>query len=221
MKDVTRMSLDVNPQSAARTSRNTAARIPCVGRLCRTRVALLATILCTTTASASCWQTAGERYGVHPWLLAAIAKVESGFDPNAVNATHAARTGSVDLGLMQINSSWLPVLARHGITRQALFDPCTSIAVGAWILADLFARHGVTWEAVGAYNAACVRLEPAECTTRRAVYARKVEAALRELSGVKAVALANRAARRIVQVSLDDRRVADAFAVAPIGEGGQ
>ena len=188
---------------------------------CSVFVAFLVLLSSFGTANASCWETAGARYGIHPWLLAAIAKVESRFDPNAVNATHAARTGSVDLGLMQINSSWLPVLARHGITRQALFDACTSIAIGAWILADLFARHGVTWEAVGAYNAACVRLEQAECTTRRAVYARKVEAALRELSGAQPVALASRAARHIAKVSLDDRRVADAFAVAPIGEGGQ
>ena len=221
MKDTTRMTLDANQQCAARTSRNTPARIRCLGRRCRTRVALLATILCTTTASASCWEAAGERYGVHPWLLAAIAKVESGFDPSAVNDTHAARTGSVDLGLMQINSSWLPALAKHGITRERLFDPCTSVTVGAWILAGLFARYGVTWEAIGAYNAACVRLDPAECAARRAAYARKVEAALRALSGPTPVRLASGAARRIVRVSLDDLAVADASGVQPAGEGGE
>jgi soluble lytic murein transglycosylase-like protein len=133
-------------------------------------------------AAASCWEKAGARYGVDPHLLAAIAKVESNFNPDAVNASHERRTGSVDLGLMQINSQWLPVLARHGITREHLFEPCTSVTVGAWILADLFARYGVTWEAIGAYNAACVRLDPAACTARRAGYARKVEAALRELT---------------------------------------
>jgi hypothetical protein len=192
---------------------------PCRGL--RAALASLVFALAVPPAAASCWEAAGARYGVHPWLLAAIAKVESGFDPNAVNAAHAARTGSLDLGLMQINSSWLPVLARYGITREALFDPCTSIAVGAWILADLFARHGVTWEAVGAYNAACVRLEPAECTARRAGYARKVEAALRQLVGTRPPELANRAGRRIVQVSLDDRRIADAIEVTARGGGGQ
>lgn len=145
-------------------------------------LAALAVMGTPSPAAASCWESAGARYGVHPWLLAAIAKVESGFNPRAVNESHFARTGSVDLGLMQINSQWLPVLARHGITRERLFEPCTSVTVGAWILADLFARYGVTWEAIGAYNAACVRLEAAACTTRRAGYARKVEAALRELT---------------------------------------
>ena len=164
--------------------------------------ALLVLLTLSGTASASCWETAGARYGIHPWLLAAIAKVESGFNPNAVNGTHAARTNSVDLGLMQINSQWLPVLARHGITREHLFDPCTSITVGAWILAGLFARYGLTWEAIGAYNAACVRLDRATCTARRSVYARKVDAALRDLAGARPVEPTGIAARRIVQRSI-------------------
>jgi hypothetical protein len=139
---------------------------------------LLALLSCATTASASCWEAAGARYGVHPWLLAAIATVESGLDPRAVNRSHETRTGSVDLGLMQINSRWLPVLARYGITRDRLLEPCTSVMVGAWILADLFARHGLTWEAVGAYNAACSRLARDACAARRSTYASKVHAAL-------------------------------------------
>lgn len=190
-------------------------------RASRIALAALMLALVPPSAVASCWETAGARHGVHPWLLAAIAKVESGFDPRAVNATHAARTGSVDLGLMQINSSWLPVLARHGITREALLDACTSIAVGAWILADLFARHGVTWEAVGAYNAACVRIERAECTARRAGYARKVEAALRELAGTRRVAPPGPRAPRVVRVRVDDRRAPAAIEVAAAGEGKQ
>jgi soluble lytic murein transglycosylase-like protein len=165
-------------------------------------LAALAVMGTPSPAAASCWESAGARYGVHPWLLAAIAKVESGFNPRAVNESHFARTGSVDLGLMQINSQWLPVLARHGITREHLFEPCTSVTVGAWILADLFARYGVTWEAIGAYNAACVRLDPAACTARRAGYARKVEAALRQLSRTAPGTVATRGTPSIVRVSV-------------------
>ena len=54
---------------------------------------------------------------------------------------------------MQINSSWLPTLAGHGIAEHHLFDACTSIHVGAWILAGNVSRLGYTWEAVSAYKA--------------------------------------------------------------------
>ena len=60
--------------------------------------------------------------------------------------------GSRDIGLMQHNSSWLPTLAGHGIAEHNLFDACTSIHVGAWILAGNVSRLGYTWEAVGAYD---------------------------------------------------------------------
>jgi soluble lytic murein transglycosylase-like protein len=103
-------------------------------------------------AAENCWESSGARYSVPPTLLYAIAKTESGLNPRAVNRANANR--SVDVGLMQINSFWFPVLSRYGISRDHLFDPCTSIEVGAWILAQNFKTHGVNWKAVGAYNAA-------------------------------------------------------------------
>jgi soluble lytic murein transglycosylase-like protein len=84
-------------------------------------------------------------------LLYAIARTESGLNPQAVGRN---RDGSRDIGLMQINSTWLPTLAAHGIEERHLFEPCTNIHVGAWILAGNIHRLGYTWEAVGAYNAA-------------------------------------------------------------------
>jgi soluble lytic murein transglycosylase-like protein len=176
------MTRAMHDRDAASSSERRTARVVFARGVLQALMALCALFVCTSAAVASCWEAAGARYRIHPWLLAAIAKVESGFDPAAVNATHAQRTGSVDLGLMQINSQWLPVLARHGISRDALFEPCTNVNVGAWILAGLFARYGVTWEAVGAYNAGCARLEPRRCAALRASYARKVDAALRGLT---------------------------------------
>lgn len=114
------------------------------------------------------------RFNLDPQLLRAIAAVESGHRPEAVNGSHAARTGSVDIGLMQINTGWLPRLSRYGIGASDLKDACTSIEIGAWILSDLVQRHGNEWEAVGAYNAACSQLKGAACIRARADYAWKV-----------------------------------------------
>lgn len=99
----------------------------------------------------TCLAGAAAHHAVDPQLLRAIAMVESGLDAAAVNRANA--NGSRDLGLMQINSAWLPALARWRITENDLFDPCVSAYVGAWILAGNIARLGPTWQAVGAYNA--------------------------------------------------------------------
>jgi soluble lytic murein transglycosylase-like protein len=127
---------------------------------------------------AACWDEAAKIYGVDPWLLYGIAKVESSLDPHALNLSHLQRTGSYDIGLMQINSRNLPSLAVAGIAPEHLWDACTSIHVGARILREKIDRHGDNWEAVGAYNASCTRLKGAACSKARMDYAWKVYRAI-------------------------------------------
>lgn len=115
-------------------------------------------------AAEQCFHDAGTRYKLNPLLLWSIAKTESSFNPRAINRSN--KNGSYDIGLMQINSAWLPTLKRYGIEERHLFDPCVSIHVGAWILAHEVARHGYTWKAVGAYNA--------KSTDKQVRYASKV-----------------------------------------------
>ena len=98
----------------------------------------------------ACIHQAARRYQVDERLIHAIIQVESSGNPSALNRN---TNGSQDIGLMQINSSWLPVLGRYGIQHHHLYDPCTNVHVGAWVLAGNIARYGPTWRAVGAYNA--------------------------------------------------------------------
>lgn len=98
-------------------------------------------------AYAFCFDEAGERYGVSPQLLWAIAKTESHFNPMAVNYN---RNGSFDYGLMQVNSSWYGTLGRERWMH--LGDACYNVHVGAWILSQCVQRYGNTWAAVGCYN---------------------------------------------------------------------
>lgn len=137
-----------------------------------TLLALAATLLPAT--SQACWDEAEKLYGVSAGLLYAVARAESDLQPGAVNNSHRTRTGTYDIGLMQINSSHLPKLAAAGISEQDLYDSCTNIKVGAWLMAHAFARHGVSWNAVGSYNAACSQLKGQACTDARSRYAWRV-----------------------------------------------
>lgn len=122
-------------------------------RLCRalrSRVTLAAVALCISSGASACWQDAAAQYGMNPYLLYAIAKTESNLNPSAINRN---KNGSYDIGLMQINSSWLPTLRKYGIEEAQLWDACINIHVGAWVLAQNMRRMGNSWEAVGAYNA--------------------------------------------------------------------
>lgn len=120
----------------------------------------------------TCFELASQRYSVPKTLLIAIAEQESGMRADAVN--RANRDGSRDIGLMQINSGWLPTLARHGIMEKDLFDPCVNTLVGAWILRGNFQRLGYTVNALGAYNARdpVKRLKYANAVLRRTGSAR-------------------------------------------------
>lgn len=99
----------------------------------------------------NCFTQAATRFGVDKQILVAIAQTESSLNPAVIGPRN--RNGTYDIGIMQINSAWLPTLNKLGIQERDLQGACTNIHVGAWILAKNIGRHGATWKAVGAYNA--------------------------------------------------------------------
>ncbi|ALU89605.1 soluble lytic murein transglycosylase protein [Herbaspirillum rubrisubalbicans M1] len=150
------------PMVLTHPDHSAAAGIPVIRRLGRD---LLAGILLASSCGLAhaCWEQVANWYGVNVHLLYAIAKTESNLNPLARNQN---KNGSYDIGLMQINSAWLPTLKKYGIDESRLRDPCVNLQVGAWILSQNMQKMGPTWEAVGAYNARNPKL--------RIEYARRV-----------------------------------------------
>lgn len=112
---------------------------------------LIALVVGPGSAEATCFAEAAARYQVSERLLRSIQVTENtSGKADAVNTSNA--DGSKDIGLMQINSWWLPKLSGYGIGEAELLNPCVSINVAAWILANNIKTYGHTWKAVGAYN---------------------------------------------------------------------
>jgi len=92
---------------------------------------------------------AAQYHGVNPWVLKAILKVESQFNPRAINRN---ANGTVDVGMAQINSIHFAKLARFGIAPTDLLDGCKATYVAAWHLANQIRIHGNTWFGVASYH---------------------------------------------------------------------
>jgi soluble lytic murein transglycosylase-like protein len=106
-------------------------------------------LLATAPAHADCFDEAAKYQKVNPLILRAIAWQESHNQPNAMNKN---ANGSIDYGLMQINSVHLGQLAQYGISTTMLMQPCKSVYVAAWHLRQKMNKYGNTWQAVGAYH---------------------------------------------------------------------
>lgn len=102
----------------------------------------------------ACVKEAAQANHIPVSLFFAVLRTEGG----QVGQIHMNRNGSYDMGPAQINSIWLPVLAKSGITREmVLNNACLNISIGAWILGQ--SMDGVSprnpevfWQHVGDYN---------------------------------------------------------------------
>ena len=93
------------------------------------------------TPFAGLFESAGSRHGVDPALLAAVAKQESAFNPQAVSSAGAQ-------GLMQL----MPATA-DGLGVRNSFDPTQAVDGAARLLRDLIQDFGRVDLALAAYNA--------------------------------------------------------------------
>jgi soluble lytic murein transglycosylase-like protein len=152
------------------------ARVTKACRMSRPTLPVLVIALFLGTPSitrAFCFEEAGRQYGVSPKLLQSIAMVESRLHQQAV---HRNDNGSVDSGLMQINSAWNDRLGLN--QNQLLLDPCYNVMTGAKILRQCIDRYGYTWEAVGCYNASS--------KDKRVAYSWKILGQLKKYAGKNA-----------------------------------
>ena len=96
-----------------------------------------------------CVAPAADYHAVNPWVLKAILKVESGFNPRAFNRN---ANGTVDVGMAQINSIHFSKLRNWGVAPSDLLDGCVATYVAAWHLAGRIREHGNTWFGIAAYH---------------------------------------------------------------------
>lgn len=87
---------------------------------------------------------AGREHGVNPWLVAAVVRAESAFNPRAISPKGAR-------GLMQL----MPATAqRFGVADRDLFDPARNIEAGVRYLSWLLERFGNDLPSIlASYNA--------------------------------------------------------------------
>lgn len=103
---------------------------------------------------AACLMLASQTYSVPPAVLVGIYKAEGGKIGQEVSNTN----GSYDLGPMQINTIWLPELAKNwGVSESTARkwvrdDACTNVGVSAWILRQHLDETKSLSKAISYYN---------------------------------------------------------------------
>lgn len=101
-------------------------------------------------------ETYAREYGLDPFLLAAVVRVESGYDRWAVSSKGAR-------GLMQVmpeTGYWAAeILGMKGFDPDHLFEPEVNLRIGTWYLARLYREFdGSRVLALAAYNSGATRV---------------------------------------------------------------
>ncbi len=111
----------------------------------------------TAQALAACLLLASNTYQVPPAVMIGIMQVEGGHVGQAVGPNN---NGTYDLGPMQVNSRWMPQLARlwhvSEFTARTWVrdDGCVNVHVAAWILKQKMAETGSLYGGISHYHSA-------------------------------------------------------------------
>ena len=102
-----------------------------------------------------CITAAASRHDLPAGIILAILRTEGG----TLGETSQNSNGTVDIGPMQINSRWLPQLAKRlrvsesAALRRVRDEFCANIDAGAWILRQAIdLAGGDFWKGVGFYH---------------------------------------------------------------------
>ncbi len=110
----------------------------------------------TAQALAVCIFSAAQTYSVPPTVILGVLHVEGG----RIGMASPNTNGTYDLGPMQINTIWVPELARHWrvtektALRMVRDDACTNIGVGSWILRRKMNESGSMAGGIAWYHSA-------------------------------------------------------------------
>jgi hypothetical protein len=102
-----------------------------------------------------CIESAASVYRLPPAVIVILLSVEGGSLGHISQNTN----GTADIGPMQVNTIWIPIVARHW---QATADEaylalrdnfCANVEAGTWILRQAIdSAHGDFWSGVGFYH---------------------------------------------------------------------
>jgi lysozyme-related protein Hpa2 len=138
-------------------------------RPCGVAAATLLALAAAPAAVADCIDDAARYQHVDAHVLRAIAFHESRMQA----ATLARNTnGTVDIGVMGINSVHLGELATYAIGPTNLRDGCVNAYIGAFYLRKKVDKYGNTWRAVGAYHSETPALGASYATAIQRIMAR-------------------------------------------------
>jgi hypothetical protein len=103
----------------------------------------------------ACMMMAANYYHLPPRVLPSIHAVEGGY----AGAVIPDSNGTADLGVMQINTTWIQPLSRYAhmqpaaVAGRLIHDPCFNVAAAGLILYSYITqRHESLMDAVGHYH---------------------------------------------------------------------